>query len=78
MKKRNVPPHDTYAYRPSREGIRAFKDFPADAKLEWLEHAVRFVEAFVSPERRARWDRRWQRDHASVTAGHEAGPTPRR
>lgn len=67
---------DDYAFRPSQEALRAFKDLPPEVKLDWLEQAVRFVEAFVSPEKRARWDQRWRRDHAPVTVSQEAGPNP--
>ncbi len=65
-----------YTFRPSRETVRAFKDLPAEVKLDWLEQAVLFVEAFVSPAKRARWDQRWGRDHAPVTFGQETEPTP--
>lgn len=49
-----------FAFRPSREALREFKDLSAEAKLNWLENALHFVEAFVSPAKRARWDRRWR------------------
>ena len=71
-------PAGDYAFRPSRETVRAFKDLPAEVKLDWLEQAVLFVEAFVSPAKRARWDQRWRRDHALAAFDQEAGPTPQR
>ena len=67
-----------YTFRPSREVVRAFKNLPAEVKLDWLEQAVRFVEAFVSPEKRGRWDQRWRQDHALAAFDQEAGPTPQR
>lgn len=57
-----VPSSRKFAFRPSREALREFKDLSAEAKLEWLENGLRFVEAFVSPAKRARWDRLCGRD----------------
>ena len=56
-----------FAFRPSREALREFKDLPAEVKLDWLENAMRFVEAFVSPAKRARWD---------TLCGRKADPAP--
>ena len=72
--RRDAGPAGNYAFRPSREAMWVFKDLPAEVKLEWLEQAVRFVEAFVSPAKRARWDERWQQDHTPLPFGQEAGP----
>jgi len=68
------PPGD-YTFRPSREVVRAFKNLPAEVKLDWLEQAIRFVEAFVSPEKRARWDPRWRPDRGPATS-HGQRPAP--
>ncbi|MBI3780467.1 MAG: hypothetical protein HY278_05330 [candidate division NC10 bacterium] len=67
-----------YAFRPSRGALRAFKDLPAEVKLDWLEQAAQFVEAFVSPAKRARWDQRWGQDHVATSFDQGAEPTPQR
>lgn len=72
--RRDAGPSGDYAFRPSRGALRAFKDLPAEAKLDWLEQAVRFVEAFVSPAKRARWDQRWRQDQALAAFDQEAEP----
>jgi hypothetical protein len=76
--RRDTGPAGDYTFRPSRETVRAFKDLPAEVKLDWLEQAVLFVEAFVSPAKRARWDQRWRRDHVPETRGEGGWPTPPR
>ena len=76
--RRDTGPAGDYAFRPSREAVRAFKDLPAEVKLDWLEQAVLFVKAFVSPAKRARWDERWRQDHTPLTFGQEAEPAPGR
>lgn len=44
-----------FAFRPSQEALRQFKDASPEAKLNWLEEASRFVSDFVSPQRLERW-----------------------
>lgn len=46
-----------FAHRLSRESLLQFKDAPAEAKLNWLEEALAFVNRFVSAEKRERWRR---------------------
>jgi hypothetical protein len=49
------PQKKLFAFRPSLEALRQFKDAPAEAKLNWLEEANRFVNEFVTPQKRERW-----------------------
>jgi len=44
-----------FAFRPSQEALKQFKDASPEAKLNWLEEASRFVNDFVSPAKRERW-----------------------
>jgi hypothetical protein len=44
-----------FAFRPSPEALRQFRDATPEEKLNWLEEASRFVNAFVSPEKQERW-----------------------
>jgi hypothetical protein len=44
-----------FAFRPSRQALEYFRDASPEAKLNWLEEANRFVNDFVSPEKRERW-----------------------
>ncbi len=44
-----------FAFRLSPEAIKEFKDAPAEAKLNWLEEARRFVVDFVSPQKLEKW-----------------------
>ena len=44
-----------FAFRISPEALKQFKDAPAEAKLDWLEEANRFVNDFVPPEKLERW-----------------------
>lgn len=76
--RRDAGAADDYAFRPSREALRAFGDLSAEVKLDWLERAAQFVEVFVSPEKRARWDQRWRRDHTSLTFRQEGGSSVER
>ena len=46
-----------FVFRPSPETLKQFKDAPAEAKLNWLEEANRFVNTFVSQEKLERWKR---------------------
>lgn len=46
---------EPFAFRPSLEALKQFKDASAEAKLNWLEEANRFVNDFVSPEKLERW-----------------------
>ncbi len=49
------PQKKPFAFRPSLEALRQFKDASAEAKLNWLEEANRFVNEFVTPQKRERW-----------------------
>jgi len=44
-----------FAFRPSADALRQFRKATPEAKLNWLEEASRFVNAFVSPAKRERW-----------------------
>ena len=44
-----------FAFRPSPETLRQFKDASPEAKLNWLEEANRFVNDFVPREKLERW-----------------------
>ena len=44
-----------FVFRLSAETLKQFKDAPAEAKLDWLEEANRFVNDFVPPEKLERW-----------------------
>ena len=44
-----------FVFRPSLEALKYFKDAPAEAKLNWLEEANRFVNDFVPQEKQERW-----------------------
>jgi hypothetical protein len=44
-----------FAFRPSPDALSRFKDATPEEKLNWLEEANRFVNAFVSAEKRERW-----------------------
>jgi len=45
-----------YSHRLSKEKLREFLGFSAEAKLEWLEEANKFVNEFVPSEKRKRWE----------------------
>lgn len=45
-----------YSHRLSKEKLIEFLGFSAEAKLEWLEEANKFVNEFVPPEKRRRWE----------------------
>ena len=47
------PTKKPFAFRPSPDALRQFKDATPEAKLNWLEDASRFVNDFVSPEKRS-------------------------
>jgi len=49
------PKKKPFAFRPSQEALKQFKDASPEAKLNWLEEANRFVNDFVSPEKLERW-----------------------
>lgn len=44
-----------YSHRLSKEKLREFLGFSAEAKLEWLEEANKFVNEFVPPEKLGKW-----------------------
>jgi putative sterol carrier protein len=44
-----------FAFRLSKEQIRALRGLSAEEKLDWLEEANRFVEDFVPEGKRQRW-----------------------
>jgi hypothetical protein len=43
-----------FCFRLSKEKFREFLGFSAEVKLEWLEEVKKFVNEFVSPEKRKR------------------------
>ena len=45
-----------YSYRLSKEKLREFLGSSAEAKLEWLEEANRFINEFLPSEKRKRWE----------------------
>ena len=49
------PRKKPFAYRPSPETIKQFKDASPETKLNWLEEANKFVHDFVSPSKLERW-----------------------
>ncbi len=49
------PRKKPFAFRPSLEALKQFKDVSPETKLNWLEEANRFVNDFVSPSKRERW-----------------------
>ena len=49
------PQTKPFAFRPSPDALRQFKNASSEAKLNWLEEASRFVNDFVSPEKQERW-----------------------
>ncbi|MBI4007025.1 MAG: hypothetical protein HY354_00840 [Planctomycetes bacterium] len=44
-----------FSYKPSKENLEAFKGLSPEEKLQWLEDANEFVNAFLSKEKRALW-----------------------
>lgn len=44
-----------FAFQPSPETLKQFKDASPEAKLNWLEEASRFVRDFVPREKLERW-----------------------
>ena len=44
-----------FAFRPSTDALRQFKNATAEAKLNWLEEASRFVSDFVPPAKQEKW-----------------------
>ncbi len=49
------PQKKPFVFRPSPETLQHFKDASAEAKLNWLEEANRFVNDFVPPQKLERW-----------------------
>jgi len=47
---------EPFSFRLSIEKLREFQGISAEAKLQWLEDANRFVNEFVSPDKRRRWE----------------------
>jgi hypothetical protein len=45
----------SFVFRPSLESLRQFKNASAEAKLNWLEDAARFVHDFVPQEKLEKW-----------------------
>jgi len=45
-----------YSHRLSKEKLREFLGFSAEAKLEWLEEANKFINEFLPSEKRKRWE----------------------
>ncbi len=44
-----------FVFRPSPESLRQFRNVSAEAKLNWLEDAARFVRDFVPKEKLEKW-----------------------
>lgn len=44
-----------FAFRPSMDALKQFRNATPEAKLNWLEEANRFVNDFVSPSKLERW-----------------------
>lgn len=49
------PRKKPFAFRPSQEALRQFKDASSEEKLNRLEEANRFVNDFVPPQKLERW-----------------------
>ena len=45
-----------FSFRLSKEKLKEFQGISAEAKLQWLEEANRFVNKFVSPEKLRKWE----------------------
>jgi len=52
---RQEPQKKQFAFRPSIETLKHFKDASPEAKLNWLEEANQFVNDFVSQQKLERW-----------------------
>ncbi|MDH4164520.1 MAG: hypothetical protein OEW15_17800 [Nitrospirota bacterium] len=44
-----------FAFRPSVEALKQFRNASAEEKLNWLEAANRFVQEFVPADKLERW-----------------------
>jgi hypothetical protein len=44
-----------FAFRPSTETLKAFRSASAEAKLNWLEDANKFVRDFVPAKKLEKW-----------------------
>lgn len=51
----NKDTQKSFAFRPGTESLKRFKNASAEAKLNWLEEAARFVRDFVPREKIERW-----------------------
>ena len=49
--------HKPFVHSLSKEKLAEFRGVSAEAKLQWLEDANRFVRQFVSARKQARWKR---------------------
>jgi hypothetical protein len=45
----------SFVFRPSLDSLKPFKNASAEAKLNWLEDAARFVRDFVPQEKLEKW-----------------------
>ena len=52
-----LPKKEPFVFRPSPRTLKEFKNASAEAKLNWLEEARRFVADFVSPRKLERWNK---------------------
>jgi hypothetical protein len=52
---KQTPLKKKFAFRPSKDALRQFKNATPEEKLNWLEEASRFVNDFVSPAKQERW-----------------------
>ena len=49
------PGNKPFAFHPSQETLKQFKNASPEEKLNWLEEANQFVHDFVSPQKLERW-----------------------
>jgi len=47
-----------FAYEFTREKLEEFRFMPAQARLEWLEEAQKFIYKFLDKGKRIQWDER--------------------
>jgi hypothetical protein len=53
----NIPERKApFSFCLSKENLREFQGLSAEAKLQWLEEAIMFVNEFVSPEKLRKWE----------------------
>jgi hypothetical protein len=50
-------PVKPFVFHPDPETLKHFRNASAEAKLNWLEEAAKFVQDFVPPEKLEKWKR---------------------